>query len=58
MARGEEIEADVRARLNSNSAISKMTEQMNRVAEEAEKVRGRVREATEEAAEAVTKFQH
>lgn len=58
VARGEEIEADVRARLNSNSAISKMTEQMNRVAEEAEKVRGRVREATEEAAEAVTKFQH
>ena len=58
VARGEEIESDVRARLNSNSAIAKMTEQMNRVAEEAEKVRGRVREATEEAAEAVTKFQH
>jgi predicted flap endonuclease-1-like 5' DNA nuclease len=57
VARGEEIESDVRARLNSNSAIAKMTEQMNRVAEEAEKVRGRVREATEEAAEAVTKFQ-
>lgn len=57
VARGEEIESDVRARLNSNSAITKMTEQMNRVAEEAEKVRGRVREATEEAAEAVTKFQ-
>lgn len=58
VARGEEIESDVRARLNSNSAIAKMTEQMNRVAEEAEKVRGRVREATEEAAEAVNKFQH
>jgi len=57
VARGEEIESDVRARLNSNSAIAKMTEQMNRVAEEAEKVRGRVREATEEAAEAVSKFQ-
>lgn len=57
VARGEEIESDVRARLSSNSAISKMTEQMNRVAEEAEKIRGRVREATGPAAEAVSKFQ-
>lgn len=57
VARGEEIEGDVRARLSSNTAISKMTEQMNRVAEEASKVRGRVKEATEEATEAVTKFQ-
>ncbi len=57
VARGEEIENDVRARLSSNTAISKMTEQMNRVAEEASKVRGRVVEATGEATEAVTKFQ-
>lgn len=57
VARGEEIENDVRARLSSNSAISKMTEQMNRVAEEAEKIRGRVREATSPATEAVSKFQ-
>nr|WP_070959070.1 hypothetical protein [Hyphomonas sp. Mor2] len=57
VARGEEIEADVRARLTSNSAIARMSEQMNRVAEEAAKVRGRVKEATEEATEAVTKFQ-
>lgn len=57
VARGEEIESDVRARLSSNTAISKMTEQMNRVAEEASKVRGRVREATEEASGAVSKFQ-
>ena len=57
VARGEEIESDVRARLNSNSAIAKMSEQMSRVAEEAAKVRGRVKEATEEATEAVTKFQ-
>lgn len=57
VARGEEIESDVRARLNSNSAIARMTEQMNRVAEEAAKVRGRVKEATEEATEAVSKFQ-
>ena len=57
VARGEEIESDVRARLSSNTAISKMTEQMSRVAEEASKVRGRVREATEEASDAVSKFQ-
>ena len=57
VARGEEIENDVRARLSSNTAIAKMTEQMNRVAEEASKVRGRVKEATGEATEAVTKFQ-
>ena len=57
VARGEEIESDVRARLSSNTAISKMTEQMSRVAEEASKVRGRVREATEEASGAVSKFQ-
>ena len=57
VARGEEIESDVRARLTSNTAISRMTEQMNRVAEEAAKVRGRVAEATGEATEAVTKFQ-
>lgn len=58
VARGEEIESDVRSRLSSNTAIAKMTEQMTRVAEEAQKVRGRVVEATEEATEAVTKFQH
>jgi len=58
VARGEEIEADVRSRLSSNTAIAKMTEQMNRVAEEAAKVRGRVKEATEEATEVVNKFQH
>ncbi|MEM9571194.1 MAG: hypothetical protein AAF996_06985 [Pseudomonadota bacterium] len=57
VARGEEIESDVRARLTSNTAIAKMTEQMNRVAEEASKVRGRVAEATSEATDAVTKFQ-
>ncbi|MCR9223037.1 MAG: phasin family protein [Hyphomonas sp.] len=57
VSRGEEIESDVRARLNSNSAIAKMSEQMSRVAEEASKVRGRVKEATEEATEAVSKFQ-
>ena len=57
VARGEEIENDVRARLSSNTAISKMTEQMTRVAEEASKVRGRVVEATGDATEAVTKFQ-
>ena len=57
VARGEEIESDVRARLSSNTAIAKMTEQMNRVAEEATKVRGRVAEATTEATDAVTKFQ-
>lgn len=57
VARGEEIENDVRARLQSNTAISKMTEQMNRVAEEAAKVRGRVAEATSPATEAVSKFQ-
>ena len=57
VARGEEIESDVRARLSSNTAISRMTEQMNRVAEEASKVRGRVAEATGEATEVVSKFQ-
>ncbi len=57
VARGEEIESDVRARLTSNTAIAKMTEQMGRVAEEAAKVRGRVMEATGDATEAVTKFQ-
>ena len=57
VSRGEEIESDVRARLNSNTAISKMSEQMSRVAEEASKVRGRVKEATDEATEVVSKFQ-
>lgn len=57
VARGEEIESDVRARLSSNTAISRMTEQMNRVAEEAAKVRGRVAEATGDATEVVSKFQ-
>ncbi|MEM7328855.1 MAG: hypothetical protein AAF437_08965 [Pseudomonadota bacterium] len=57
VARGEEIESDVRARLTSNTAIAKMTDQMNRVAEEASKVRGRVAEATSDATDAVTKFQ-
>ena len=57
VARGEELESDVRARLSSNTAISRMTEQMNRVAEEAAKVRGRVAEATGEATEVVSKFQ-
>ena len=57
VARGEEIESDMRARLSSNTAIAKMNEQMNRVAEEASKVRGRVVEATSEATDAVTKFQ-
>lgn len=57
VSRGEEIESDVRARLTSNTAIAKMTEQMNRVAEEAAKVRGRVKEATDEASEVVSKFQ-
>ena len=57
VSRGEEIESDVRARLSSNTAISRMTEQMNRVAEEASKVRGRVAEATSPATEAVSKFQ-
>ena len=57
VTRGEEIESDVRARLSSNTAIAKMTEQMDRVAEEASKVRSRVVEATSEATDAVTKFQ-
>ena len=57
VARGEEIESDVRARLTSNTAISKMSEQMERVAEEAAKVRSRVKEATDEATEVVSKFQ-
>lgn len=57
VSRGEEIESDVRARLSSNTAIAKMTEQMNRVTEEAAKVRGRVAEATGGASEVVTKFQ-
>ncbi len=57
VSRGEEIESDVRARLSSNTAIAKMTEQMNRVAEEASKVRGRVAEATGDASEVVSKFQ-
>ncbi|MEL7109319.1 MAG: hypothetical protein AAGL99_08625 [Pseudomonadota bacterium] len=57
VARGEEIESDVRARLSSNTAIAKMTEQMNRVAAEATKVRGRVADATTEATDAMTKFQ-
>ncbi|MEO1324652.1 MAG: hypothetical protein AAFV59_16795 [Pseudomonadota bacterium] len=57
VSRGEEIESDVRARLSSNTAIAKMTEQMNRVAAEAEKVRGRVADATTEATGAMTKFQ-
>ncbi len=57
VARGEEIESDVRARLTSNTAINRMTEQMNRVSEEAAKVRARVRDAAEDANEAVTKFQ-
>ncbi|MEL7042747.1 MAG: hypothetical protein AAGL90_14570 [Pseudomonadota bacterium] len=57
VARGEEIENDVRARLSSNSAIARMSEQMNRVAEEAAKVRGRVVDATEGASDAVSKFQ-
>ncbi len=55
--RGEEIEGDVRARLASNTAVSKMTEQMSKVAEQASKVRGRVMEATEEATDVVSKFQ-
>lgn len=57
VSRGEEIESDVRARLSSNTAIAKMTEQMSRVAEEASKVRGRVVEATGDATEVVSKFQ-
>lgn len=57
VSRGEEIESDVRARLSSNTAIAKMTEQMSRVAEEASKVRGRVAEATGDASEVVSKFQ-
>lgn len=57
VARGEEIESDVRARLTSNTAISKMSEQMERVAEEAAKVRSRVKEATDEATVVVSKFQ-
>jgi len=57
VSRGEEIESDVRARLSSNTAIAKMTDQMNRVAEEASKVRGRVAEATGDATEVVSKFQ-
>ena len=57
VSRGEEIESDVRARLSSNTAIAKMTEQMGRVAEEASKVRGRVAEATGDATDVVSKFQ-
>jgi len=57
VSRGEEIESDVRARLSSNTAIAKMTEQMSRVAEEASKVRGRVAEATGDATDVVSKFQ-
>ena len=57
VARGEEIESDVRARLTSNTAINKKTEQMNRVTEEAAKDRARDRDAAGDANEAVTKFQ-
>ena len=57
VSRGEEIESDVRARLSSNAAIAKMTEQMDRVAEEASKVRGRVADATGDATEVISKFQ-
>ncbi|MDJ0921620.1 MAG: phasin family protein [Henriciella sp.] len=55
--RGEEIESDVRDRLSSNTAVSRMAEQMSKVNEQMSAVRGRMTEATETATEAVTKFQ-
>ncbi len=55
--RGEEIEGDVRARLASNSAVTRMTEQMTKVSEQVSKVRGRVTEATADVTETVSKFQ-
>ena len=60
--RGEEIEGDVRERLASNKAVSKMTEQMakvtGQVSEQVSKVRGRVTEATEDVTDTVSKFQN
>lgn len=61
VTRGEEIEGDVRARLNSNKAVAKMTEQMNdrfsKVGEQVTKMRERMHDASEEVAENVSKFQ-
>ncbi|MEM9939638.1 MAG: phasin family protein [Pseudomonadota bacterium] len=55
--RGEEIESDVRARLSSNTAVTRMAEQMNKVNEQVSAVREKMTEATGTATEAVTKFQ-
>lgn len=55
--RGEEIEGDVRARLASNTAVTRMTEQMTKVSEQVSKVRGRVTDATADVTETVSKFQ-
>jgi predicted flap endonuclease-1-like 5' DNA nuclease len=61
VARGEEIEGDVRARLSSNKSVAKMTEQMNerfsKVGEQVNKMRERMQDASEEVAGNVSKFQ-
>ncbi len=59
--RGEEIEGDVRARLKSNTAVAKMSEQMNarfsKVNAQVSKVRKRVKGASEDMSGTVAKFQ-
>lgn len=55
--RGEEIENDIRARLTSNTAVAAMAKQMNKVTDQAAKVRDRVQDAREDATEVVSKFQ-
>lgn len=55
--RGEEIEGDVRSRLKSSSAVSKMTKQMMKVTEQVNAMRGKVSEATSDVTETVSKFQ-
>lgn len=55
--RGEEIEGDVRARLKSSTAVSKMTKQMAKVSEQINAMRGKMTEATSEVTETVAKFQ-
>lgn len=57
VARGEEIESDIRARLTSNTAVAAMTKQMTQATDQASTVRKKVKDAREEATEAVVKFQ-
>jgi len=57
VARGEEIENDIRARLTANTTVAAMTKQMSMVSDKAAEVRERVQGARAEATEAVVKFQ-